>query len=252
MLVELRQLSKYYIKGGVKAKVVNNISLKAGAGEVFGLLGPNGAGKTTLIRMLLDIVSPEEGEVLIDGVSGANRSYAFKQRIGYLPEERGLYKERKVIDVLEYLARLKGLSRKEAHARAKQLLKDMALADCLEQRIDGLSKGMRQKVQLISAMIHDPELLILDEPFSGLDPVNIRLVREAIRNLKRQGKTVILSTHIMSEVELLCDRIFIINKGEKVIEGDVAELKQRFGTESRAIELDELFVNLLEDSSAND
>ena len=203
---------------------VDDVSLEVPRGEIFGLLGPNGAGKTTAIRMLMDIIKPDAGEARVLGeLPGQSR-----RRVGYLPEERGLYRTLKVIDCLGYLGELKGMSRSAARQRARQLLERVELAEWGQRKVDELSRGMQQKVQLIASIIHDPELVILDEPFQGLDPVNAEMVRGLIRDLRAQGKTVVLSAHEMSLVEMLCERIALINHGRVVLYGRLDEIKLSF------------------------
>src|SRR5579859_1770563 len=203
---------------------VDDVSLEVPRGEIFGLLGPNGAGKTTTIRMLMDIIKPDAGQARVLGeLPGASR-----RRVGYLPEERGLYRSLKVLDCLGYLGELKGMSRSAARQRARELLERVELGEWGKRKVDELSRGMQQKVQLIASIIHDPELVILDEPFQGLDPVNAEMVRGLIRDLRAQGKTVVLSAHEMSLVEMLCERIALINHGRVVLYGNLAQIKQRF------------------------
>jgi len=203
---------------------VDDVSLDVPRGEIFGLLGPNGAGKTTTIRMLMDIIKPDAGEARVLGEPpGASR-----RRVGYLPEERGLYRSLKVIDCLGYLGELKGMSRSAARQRARELLAKVELAEWGKRKVEELSRGMQQKVQLVASIIHDPELVILDEPFQGLDPVNAEMVRGLIRDLRAQGKTVVLSAHEMSLVEMLCERIALINHGRVVLYGRLDEIKQSF------------------------
>ncbi len=203
---------------------VDDVSLEVPRGEIFGLLGPNGAGKTTAIRMLMDIIKPDAGEARVLGQPPGQS----RRRVGYLPEERGLYRSLRVIDCLGYLGQLKGMSRSAARQRATQLLERVELAEWGKRKVDELSRGMQQKVQLIASIIHDPELVILDEPFQGLDPVNAGMVRGLIRDLRAEGKTVVLSAHEMSQVEMLCERIALINHGRVVLEGRLDEIKQRF------------------------
>ncbi len=203
---------------------VDDVSLEVGRGEVFGLLGPNGAGKTTAIRMLMDILRPDSGTARVLGQPpGAARA-----RVGYLPEERGLYRGLRVHECLTYFGQLKGLSRAAAAQRATQLLERVELADRAKAKVQELSRGMHQKLQLATTLIHDPELVILDEPFQGLDPVNVDLVRGLIRELRAQGRTVVLSAHEMSLVESLCERIALINRGRIVLYGALADLKRQF------------------------
>ena len=228
MEIELQSVSKTYGRAADLKVAVDNVSWTSGGGEIFGLLGPNGAGKTTMIRMMLDIIRPDQGQILLNGDSIGNRTIEFKRRIGYLPEERGLYQKRKVMDVLLYFAALKGFDRKAARTKAMQLLERFDLADCAIKKIQDLSKGMGQKIQIASCLLHDPDLVVLDEPFSGLDPVNTRLVRETILDLRTAGKLVFLSTHMMAEVEALCDRIFMINHGKQVLYGSLDEIRKSY------------------------
>ena len=226
MQIELSGVNKTFGQGVRMHRAVRDVSFEARSGEVLGILGPNGAGKTTMIRMLLDILRPDSGEVRVDGVPNANREPLFKQRTGYLPEERGLYQRRKVRDVLWYLGAIKGLSRAEALDRGANLLARLGLDNWQDKRVNELSKGMGQKVQIACSMLHDPELVVLDEPFSGLDPINVRLVRRLVADLRREGKVVLLSTHLMAEVEALCDRIVMIHQGTMVLEGRVEEVQR--------------------------
>ena len=210
--------------------VVNDISFNIASGEVFGLIGPNGAGKTTIIRMLLDIIRPDLGELHI---LGSVIDDGIKDRIGYLPEERGLYRKLTVVDSLLYLGALKN---KHSKKRTMELLERMGMQKNKDMKISELSKGMQQKIQIIAAISHDPQLIILDEPFSGLDPVNIKLVKDLILELGNEGKTILISTHMMDQVERMCDRIFMIHKGRGVLYGSVNEIKSRFG--KNTIQLD--------------
>jgi ABC-2 type transport system ATP-binding protein len=206
---------------------VDALSLSVPAGIICGLLGPNGAGKTTTIRMIMDIYEPDSGVVrLFDAVGGGREHSA---RIGYLPEERGLYPKMRVIDVLMFLAEAKGVSRRVARAKSIEWLDKLGLADWRLRKVSDLSKGMQQKVQFISTILHDPDLVILDEPFSGLDPVNSQVLRETVLEFRRRGKTVLFSTHIMEHAEKLCDRLCIIARGKKLIDGSLAEVKRTHG-----------------------
>ena len=209
---------------------VDHVSFEVKGGEVFGLLGPNGAGKSSVIRMAMDILRPDSGRILI---SGQPSSVADHDKVGYLPEERGLYKKQKVIEVLDYFGRLKGMKGPDVKAKAQAALDRMGLGEWAKKRVDALSKGMQQKVQIIGTLLHEPEVIILDEPFTGLDPVNTRLVKEMIATLKREGRLVVLSTHQMSQVEELCDRIVMIDQGRRVLYGTVREIKKRFAEEMR-------------------
>ncbi len=203
---------------------VDDLSFQVERGEIFGLLGPNGAGKTTTIRILMDIFKADNGEVrVLGGPPGAAR-----RRVGYLPEERGLYRTLKVTDCLIYLGQLKGMDRASAARRAAQLLERVELAEWGKRKVEELSRGMQQKVQLAASVIHDPELVILDEPFQGLDPVNTEMVRGLIRELRGQGKTIVLSAHEMSLVEMLCERIALIHHGRAVLNGRLTDIKQQF------------------------
>jgi ABC-2 type transport system ATP-binding protein len=201
---------------------VNNINLSIPRGSVYGFLGPNGAGKTTTIRMILDIIRPDEGEIQ---VLGANSAMSVRDRIGYLPEEKGLYKKMKVWAIIAYFATLKGMHRRAAKTRAYELLERYGLKDFANASVESLSKGMGQKVQVLSAIAHNPELVILDEPFSGLDPVNQEVLEQLIRDLKDNGQTVIFSTHIMQHAERLCERLLLITQGSKVFDGTVDEAR---------------------------
>ncbi|MBL7799917.1 MAG: ATP-binding cassette domain-containing protein [Chitinophagales bacterium] len=206
-------------------KANDDISLSIQKGKIFGLLGPNGAGKTTLIRMITRILLPDTGTILFDGKPHNDKH---TERIGYMPEERGLYKNMKVYDHLVYLAKLKGLSANDAKTKTVQWLQRLAIESWRDKKIEELSKGMSQKVQFIGTVIHEPELLILDEPFSGLDPINSQIIDEEIHRLKAEGKTIIFSTHRMEQVDQICDEIGLINKGHLILHGDVMELKSRF------------------------
>lgn len=206
-------------------KANDDISLSIQKGKIFGLLGPNGAGKTTLIRMITRILLPDSGTILFDGKPHNDKH---TERIGYMPEERGLYKNMKVYDHLVYLAKLKGLSASDAKTKTVQWLQRLAIESWRDKKIEELSKGMSQKVQFIGTVIHEPELLILDEPFSGLDPINSQIIDEEIHRLKAEGKTIIFSTHRMEQVDQICDEIGLINKGHLILHGDVMELKSRF------------------------
>ena len=203
---------------------LNKVSIRVPEGAVFGLLGPNGAGKTTLIRIITRITAPDSGEVLLNG-SPLNREDIYK--IGYLPEERGLYKKMKVGEQAMYLARLKGMSRDQAHQEIVKWFNKFEIMGWYNRKVEELSKGMQQKVQFISTIIHNPDLLIFDEPFSGFDPVNAELIKQEMLKLKEEGKTIILSTHNMESVEALCDEIALIDKSEVVLQGSVYELRNQ-------------------------
>ncbi|MCJ7504812.1 MAG: ATP-binding cassette domain-containing protein [Acidobacteriia bacterium] len=212
---------------------VDGLSLSIRPGAVFGLLGPNGAGKTTTLRMIMRVLVPDEGSILVLGQPASDRT---QDLIGYLPEERGLYPRMKVREVLVFLAALKGLSERESTRRVGQWLERLVLAAWAEKKIIDLSKGMQQKAQFIAAIIHTPPLLILDEPFTGLDPVNAALVKDIMLELRDQGSTIILSTHRMEQVEVMCDSICLINKGRSILAGDLRSIKQSYGKNTLRIE----------------
>ena len=218
--------------------VVRDISFDISKGEVFGLIGPNGAGKTTIIRMLLDIIRPDSGEIRI---LDDRLSEKTKDQIGYLPEERGLYKKLTVFETLTYLGALKEIDSKK---RATFLLEKMGMLQHKDKKISELSKGMQQKIQIIAAIIHDPDFIILDEPFSGLDPVNMKLVKDLIMELGKEGKTILISTHMMDQVERMCSRIFMIHKGEGVLYGKIDEIKSRYGKNTVLLEFEGELKNI--------
>lgn len=223
--LELRGLVKRY--GDFTA--VDRISLAVPAGTIFGLLGPNGAGKTTTLRMIMDIIAPDSGEVLL---GGRPRRGEDLRRIGYLPEERGLYRKMTVLDHLAFLGELHGLAAAEARRRSAQWLERLELADRARNKVEELSKGMQQKIQLAGTVLHEPELLILDEPFSGLDPINQGLFKELLADYKRRDRTILFSTHVMEQAEKLCDHIGLISKGKLVLAGELAAIKRRLGGNS--------------------
>lgn len=220
MKLELRDLSKSF----GSRNVLNGISFSIGRSEIFGLLGPNGAGKTTMIRIILDILRQDSGTVRL---FGKPFSEEVKDRIGYLPEEGSLYRDTSVIDCIKYFSSLKGV--KASDSRIVDLLKRFDLEDHAGKKISELSKGMQRKVMIIIAIVHQPDILILDEPFSGLDPVNRELVKNIILDLKKKGITIIMSTHQMDEVERMCDRILMINRGNQVLYGKLDDIKKRYG-----------------------
>jgi ABC-2 type transport system ATP-binding protein len=227
--VQVSHVSKSF--GDVKA--VQDVSFEVYPGEVFGLLGPNGAGKTTTIRMMLDIFRPDHGEISIfDGKLTEEK----KNRIGYMPEERGLYKDLKLEPTLIFLATLKGIDEATARARLDPWLTRFDLQDYRQQKVQNLSKGMQQKAQIIATLLHDPDLLVVDEPFAGLDPVNTRLVKDIIEELRQQGKTIIMSAHQMHQVEALCNRIVLIDHGRNVLYGEVDQIKRVFAGNALTIE----------------
>ncbi len=203
-------------------KAVDNVSISIPKGSIYGFLGPNGAGKTTTIRMILEIIKPTSGEI---SVLGHPSALDVRNRIGYLPEEKGLYKKMKVWAIIQYFAMLKGMSKTAARDRAWELLEKYGLKDFAESKVEALSKGMGQKVQVLSAVAHNPELVILDEPFSGLDPVNQAVLENLINDLAANGQTVIFSTHVMQHAERLCDHILLIAKGRKIFDGTIAEAR---------------------------
>ncbi|MEX0644511.1 MAG: ATP-binding cassette domain-containing protein [Parvularculaceae bacterium] len=209
--------------GGFAA--VDDLTFSVKRGEILGFLGPNGAGKTTTLRMILDIIPPTSGAI---SVLGSSSAIPVRHRIGYLPEERGLYRKMRAADTIAYFAKLRGVPGGTARKKAHDLLEQFGLKEFARARNETLSKGMAQKVQLLSTIAHDPELLILDEPFSGLDPLNQATLEELIRELKRQGRTIIFSTHVMQHAERLCDRFLIIAKGKKRFDGDLKEARASF------------------------
>ncbi|GIK39763.1 MAG: ABC transporter ATP-binding protein [Chloroflexota bacterium] len=222
-LVAVQNLRKSF---GPKLAVAD-VSFEVRPGEVFGLLGPNGAGKTTTIRMILDVFPPDAGTV---EVLGGALTPARKDRIGYMPEERGLYPAMRVLECLVYLGTLKGLNRRQARQAAESYLERLELADQRQTKIETLSRGMTQKVQVIAAVLHNPDLLIIDEPFANLDPINTQLIREIILELRAQGKAIIMTSHQLALVEALCDRIAMIHNGRVVLQGTVAEVRRQFAS----------------------
>jgi ABC-2 type transport system ATP-binding protein len=214
---------------------VDGLSLRVRAGRIFGLLGPNGAGKTTTIRMIVGITAPDEGIIELFGRPVGTKT---QDRIGYLPEERGLYKRMKVGDQLRFFGELKNVPARRADEAIDRWLRKVKLADWKNKRATELSKGMQQKVQFIAAVLHDPDLLILDEPFSGLDPVNVELLKDIVLELKSAGKSIIFSTHQMEIAERICDDICLINRSRKVLEGSIREVKRGFGRNSVALRVE--------------
>ncbi len=212
---------------------VNNISFKIEPGKIFGLLGPNGAGKTTTIRTVLNIIKPSYGAITFDGKS---ITHEFFNIIGYLPEERGLYKKSKVLDVILYFAELKKMSKKKAEEQAVLWLKKLEIGNYKSKKIEELSKGNQQKVQFITAVIHNPKLLILDEPFSGFDPINQQLIKELLLSFVNSGKVIMLSTHQMETAEKLCTDILLINEGNEVCSGSLTKIKKEFGGNNVKVE----------------
>lgn len=220
-MLSIRNIIKQY----ANHRALDNVSIEVEKGSIFGLLGPNGAGKTSLIRIINQITGPDQGEILLNGEK-LNPSHI--PIIGYLPEERGLYKKMEIGEQMMYLAQLKGLSKTEATARIKYWFEKMGIQSWWNKKVEDLSKGMQQKVQFIATVVHDPQLLILDEPFSGFDPVNAQLITNEILELNRKGTTIIFSTHRMESVEQLCDSIALIHKSKKILEGKVKDIKNNY------------------------
>ncbi len=235
----LEQVSKHFDT----VKAVDALSLRVKQGAVFGLLGPNGAGKTTTLRMVMRILLPDEGNIRVLGQPVSDRT---QDLIGYLPEERGIYQRMKVREALVFLGALKGLSESQSTQRVGRWLERMELAAWSQKKIIDLSKGMQQKAQFIAAVIHEPPILILDEPFTGLDPINAGLVKDIMLELRDKGSTIILSTHRMEQVEMMCDSICLINEGRSVLDGDLRAIKQSYGKNTLRIEYtgDGNFLNL--------
>ena len=233
-ILELHNLKKYF----ATQKAVDDISLDIPKGSIFGLLGPNGAGKTTLIRMITGIFYPDSGEILLKGKTFDPDNDA--KYIGYMPEERGLYKKMKIGEQALYLAQLKGLSRSDAMFKIKDWFKRFEMESWWNKKVEDLSKGMGQKLQFVITVLHEPDLIILDEPFSGLDPVNSNLIKDEIYRLAQKGATIIFSTHRMEQVEEICDEIVLVNKGKKILEGTVNNVKQDFKENLFSIQLEKL------------
>jgi len=235
LAIDIRNVVKRY----EEHIAVRDLSLQVPRGSVYGLLGPNGAGKTTTIRMILDVILPDSGSITLFGQP--NTKPGVLDRVGYLPEERGLYKKMQVRRVLSFLAELKGIPAADASRRIDEWLERFSLKtadkDWGESKVDELSRGMQQKVQFIATLLHDPELVILDEPFSGLDPINAQALKDAVLDLKRRGKTVVFSTHVMDNAEKMCDSVCIIARGEKVLDGPVSDVKRGAGSRHIALSL---------------
>ena len=221
-LLEVRNLKKYY----ATQKAVDDVSLSIKQGSIFGLLGPNGAGKTTLIRMITGIFFPDEGELILDGKKFD--PITDNVNIGYMPEERGLYKKMKIGEQAVYLAQLKGLSKKDALVKIKYWFTRLGMESWWNKKVDDLSKGMSQKLQFVITVLHEPKLIILDEPFSGLDPINANMIKDEIFELAQKGSTIIFSTHRMEQVEEICDHIMLMNLGKKILDGTVQQVKQDY------------------------
>jgi ABC-2 type transport system ATP-binding protein len=232
MILSINHLRKYY----ATQKAVDDVSFSVERGSIFGLLGPNGAGKTTLIRMITGIFYPDDGEIYLNGnVFNPSRDAI---QIGYMPEERDLYKKMRIGEQAIYLARLKGLSYSEALARCKYWFEKLEMQSWWNKRVEDLSKGMGQKLQFVITVLHQPSLIILDEPFSGLDPVNSNIIKEEIYQLARSGSSIIFSTHRMEQVEEICDHIILMNQGKKILDGTVRNVKQQFKENLFAVTLD--------------
>lgn len=264
-ILELQHLRKYF----ANQKAVDDISFQIKEGSIFGLLGPNGAGKTTLLRMITGIFYPDEGNIIFNGRKfDPNNDVRY---IGYMPEEKGLYKKMKIGEQALYLGRLKGLSKADAMQKVKEWFEKFEMQSWWNKKVEDLSKGMQQKLQFVTTVLHEPKLIILDEPFSGLDPVNANLIKEEIYALAKKGSTIIFSTHRMGEVEEICDQIVLINKGKKILDGTVKEIKNQYkenifqlGAATNALNLatfifevikhqpDKLLLKLQHDATPND
>jgi ABC-2 type transport system ATP-binding protein len=243
-ILKLENLKKYY----ATQKAVDDISFEIEEGKIFGLLGPNGAGKTTLLRMITGIFYPDSGNVILEGKKFDPLEDV--RKIGYMPEERGLYKKMKIGEQALYLAQLKGLSETEAKQAVKHWFERLDMQSWWNKKVEDLSKGMSQKLQFVTTVVHNPKLLILDEPFSGLDPVNANLIKDEIYGLAKNGTTIIFSTHRMEQVEEICDHIVLVNKGQKILDGKVADVKQEYKQGLFNIEVDRLPTNLTSTSFA--
>ncbi len=235
-MISIRNIVKQY----ANHKALDNVSIEVEKGTVFGLLGPNGAGKTSLIRIINQITAPDSGEILLDGQK-LNKNHI--EQIGYLPEERGLYKKMEIGEQILYLAQLKGLSMAEAKTRARYWFKKLEIQDWWNKKIEELSKGMQQKAQFVATVIHNPDLLILDEPFSGFDPVNAEIIKNEILELNRNGATVIFSTHRMESVEELCHSIALLNKSKKILDGKVKNIRNAYRNGTYNIEYEGNKIN---------
>ncbi len=229
MLLEINHVTKDY----ANHRALDDVSIQIPKGKIFGLLGPNGAGKTSLIRIINQITAPDSGEILFNGEILGPKHIA---QIGYLPEERGLYKKMKIGDQMLYLAQLKGLSKKEALQRIQDWCERLDITSWWDKKIEDLSKGMQQKVQFVATVIHQPQLIILDEPFSGFDPVNANIIKEQILRLNQEGATIIFSTHRMETVEELCDNIALINRSKKILDGAVQAIKKEYRNQTYKLE----------------
>ncbi|MGX1754785.1 ABC transporter ATP-binding protein [Sphingobacterium sp. NPDC055346] len=228
-MLEIKNIVKQY----ANHKALDDVSIHVPSGKIFGLLGPNGAGKTSLIRIINQITAPDAGQILFDG-QPLNSSHI--GRIGYLPEERGLYKKMLIGDQMIYLAQLKGLSKNEAKEKIKYWFEKLKIESWWDKKVEDLSKGMQQKVQFVATVLHEPDLIILDEPFSGFDPVNAQVIQDEILELNKKGATIIYSTHRMESVEALCDNIALLNKSKVILEGSVKEIKNNYRNQTYKIE----------------
>lgn len=237
-ILEVSHLKKYF----ATQKAVDDISMEIPKGSIFGLLGPNGAGKTTLIRMITGIFYPDSGDIILKGKKFDPENDA--KYIGYMPEERGLYKKMKIGEQALYLAQLKGLTRSDALAKIKDWFKRFEMESWWNKKVEDLSKGMGQKLQFVITVLHEPDLIILDEPFSGLDPVNSNLIKDEIYRLAQNGATIIFSTHRMEQVEEICDKIVLVNRGKKILDGSVNDIKQDFKENLFGIGLEKIPANI--------
>ncbi len=237
-ILEIQNLRKYF----ATQKAVDDISMTIEKGSIFGLLGPNGAGKTTLIRMITGIFYPDSGQITLKGKIFEPNTDA--KCIGYMPEERGLYKKMKIGEQALYLAQLKGMSKKDATIKIKEWFKRLEMESWWNKKVEDLSKGMGQKLQFVITVLHEPDLIILDEPFSGLDPVNANLIKDEIYRLSQNGTTIIFSTHRMEQVEEICNHIALVNKGKKILDGTVESVKQNFKENLFSIQLEQVPANI--------
>lgn len=230
----LLQLDKIHKEFDQKV-AVNQLSLGVPKGTIYGIIGPNGAGKTTTIRMIMNIIAPDSGKILFEGKEADD---SFQDRVGYLPEERGLYKKMTLREVIIYMAELKSCPKSKTEQLMDKWLRRLDLLDYKERKVEDLSKGMAQKLQFITTIIHDPEIIILDELFSGLDPINIEIIKDCLMDLRRGGKTILFSTHVMEQAEKLCEYICMISAGDKVLNGKMADVKAQFGKNSLQVVID--------------
>ncbi|MEJ2208861.1 MAG: ATP-binding cassette domain-containing protein, partial [Anaerolineae bacterium] len=221
-------------KSFATTRAVDDLSFEVKQGEIFGLLGPNGAGKTTSIRMILDIIKPDAGQI---DVLGGPMDEAKKPRIGYLPEERGLYDDMTLMDTLVFFGQLKELPRDVAARRAEEYLRQVKLWDARDQKIEALSRGMKQKAQFVAATLHEPDLIIIDEPLSGLDPVNTRIIKDLLYRMRDRGAAIIMSTHQMHQVEEMCQRILLIDRGQRVLYGSLSDIRRQFARNAVRVEI---------------